>query len=243
MSDSSLNRPGGAVASRPLHFFWVVDVSGSMMGEKIGAVNYAIPNCLPDMKEAAAQNVNAKLLVRTLTFSSGASWVTPQATEVSDFVWQDVVAGGITDLGTALEKVAEQLTIPPMPERALPPVIVLLSDGQPTDNYKKGLEKLKALPWGRKAVRIAISIGQDADDEVLKEFTGNVEYVLKANNQKDLVKMIKWASTAASLVSQPKSSSDSDASAADDPHAAVPPPPADLDDEPIVLPDGFTGVF
>ena len=100
---------------------------------------------------------------------------------------------------------AAQLTIPPMSERALPPVLVLLSDGQPTDDYKKSLDKLLHLPWGKKAVRIAISIGQDADDDVLEQFTGNRELVLQANNPQALVKMIKWASTAASVVSAPAS--------------------------------------
>ena len=38
----ALKRPGGELASRPLHFFWVVDCSGSMYGEKIGTVNHAI---------------------------------------------------------------------------------------------------------------------------------------------------------------------------------------------------------
>ena len=92
-----------------------------------------------------------------------------------------------------------------MPERALPPVIVLLSDGQPTDDYKKSMEKLKKRPWFRKAVKIAISIGQDADDEVLIEFAGNKELVLQANNATALAKMIKWASTTASMVSAPSS--------------------------------------
>ena len=64
---------------------------------------------------------------------------------------------------------------------------------------------MKKLPWGKKAVKIAISIGQDADDTVLEEFTGNKELVLQANNAAALTKMIKWASTAASLVSAPAS--------------------------------------
>ena len=92
-----------------------------------------------------------------------------------------------------------------MSERALPPVLVLLSDGQPTDNYEKELGSLKALPWGKKAVKIAISIGEDADDSVLEEFTGNRELVLQANNPQALVKMIKWASTLVNQVSAPAS--------------------------------------
>ena len=114
-------------------------------------------------------------------------------------------ANGLTELGKAFDLLAAQLSIPPMPERALPPVIVLLSDGQPTDDYKKSMEKLKKLPWFRKAVKIAISIGQDADDEVLIEFAGNKELVLQANNATALAKMIKWASTTASMVSAPSS--------------------------------------
>ena len=111
----------------------------------------------------------------------------------------------MTELGKAFDLLAAQLSIPPMPERALPPVIVLLSDGQPTDDYKRSLEKLKKLPWFRKAVKIAISIGQDADDDVLVEFCGNNELVLQANNAAALAKMIKWASTTASMVSAPSS--------------------------------------
>lgn len=85
------------------------------------------------------------------------------------------------------------------------PVIVLLSDGQPTDSYKDGLNKLKSLPWFKKAVKIAISIGSDADDDVLEDFTGNKELILQANNAAALAKMIKWASTTASMVSAPSS--------------------------------------
>lgn len=201
----ALKRPGGELATRPLHFFWVVDCSGSMYGEKIGSLNNAIQSTIPEMRDAASNNPNAELLVRTLKFATGASWVTSTPVNIDDFAWNDLDAGGVTDLGAAFEMLAAQLTIPPMTDRALPPVIVLLSDGQPTDDYKKSLNKLLHLPWGKKAVRIAISIGQDADDDVLYEFTGNRELVLQANNPESLVKCIKWASTAASLVSAPAS--------------------------------------
>ncbi len=202
---TSLKRPGGELSARPLHFIWVVDCSGSMYGEKIGTVNHAIQTTIPEMADAADNNPNAQLLVRTLKFATGASWITPAPVPIENFAWDDLEAGGVTDLGKAFEMLAAQLTMPPMTDRALPPVIVLLSDGQPTDDYKYGLNQLLRLPWGKKAVRIAISIGQDADDDVLGQFTGNPELVLQANNPKMLVKMIKWASTAASVVSSPAS--------------------------------------
>ncbi|HNJ86216.1 MAG TPA: VWA domain-containing protein, partial [Agitococcus sp.] len=121
-----------------------------------------------------------------------------QATKVANFEWLDLKADGLTDMGKALKMVAEQLKMPPMAERALPPVLVLLSDGQPTDNFEEGLQALLDLPWGKKAVKIAIAIGEDADTDVLQQFMGSNSELkpLIAKNAEQLVNYIKWASTA-----------------------------------------------
>lgn len=191
-------RPGGELATRPLHFIWMADCSGSMdVDGKIQSLNTAIKEAIPNMQAVADENPNAQVLVRAVKFSSGAQWHVSQPTEVADFRWEDLSAEGVTDMGKALTMVAEQLRIPPMTERALPPVLVLISDGQPTDDYASGLKALMDEPWGRKAVRIAIAIGEDADTEVLQKFIGNPELKpLQANNPEALVKYIKWVSTA-----------------------------------------------
>jgi len=164
---------------------------------KIQALNNAIRESLPHMRAVADENPNAEVLVRAVSFSSGARWHVSQPTPVDGFTWEDLQADGVTDLGLALEMVADQMKIPPMSDRALPPVLVLISDGQPTDNFDKGLEKLMSQPWGKKAVRIAISIGADADDDVLQRFIGHAEIKpLQANSPESLVKYIKWVSTA-----------------------------------------------
>lgn len=107
-----------------------------------------------------------------------------------------IASGGNTDLGAALIKVADKLKMPPMVDRAMPPVIVLLSDGQPTDDFEAGLQALMAEPWGKRAVRLAIAIGRDADLDVLQKFIGNNEIPpLKAQNAGDLTRFIQWAST------------------------------------------------
>ncbi len=188
-------RPGGELATRPLHFIWICDCSGSMaIDGKIQSLNYAIQNALPDMQRIAGENPFAEMLVRTLRFSSGAQWVTPQAVRVSDFKWRDLSAAGVTDMGRALLLVAEELR--QLPERGLPPVLVLISDGQPTDNIEAGLKELLGSPWGKKAVRIAIAIGEDADQEVLQQFIGNPQIKpLQANNPESLVRHIQWVST------------------------------------------------
>ena len=83
-----------------------------------------------------------------------------------------------------------------MTKRALPPVLVLISDGHPTDDFNEGLRTLMVEPWGKKSVRIAIAIGEDADQNVLQKFIGHPEIrPLKANNPEALKNRIKWTST------------------------------------------------
>lgn len=189
-------RPGGEIASRELHFFFLVDTSGSMSGDKIGSLNFAIKEALPAMRKAADENPTAKLLVRAIEFGRTARWLNPTPQPVEDFYWTDLDAGGLTPMGEALELLASQLTMPPMSERALPPVIVLVTDGEPTDNFPRGLKAVLDLPWGKKAVRLGIAIGNDANHEVLKDFINNVEIpVLQANNAETLSNYIRWAST------------------------------------------------
>ncbi|MCK6515691.1 VWA domain-containing protein [Myxococcota bacterium] len=189
--------PGGPLATRPLHFIFIADCSGSMAGDKIQALNHAIREAIPHMRDVARGNPNAEVLVRSVKFSAGAQWHQSQATNVEAFEWKDLSAGGMTDMGQALTLVAGTLKTPPMPERALPPVLVLVSDGEPTDDFDSGLRTLLAEPWGKKAVRLAIAIGEGARLDVLQRFIGHNELQpLQANNAEQLVRFIRWASTA-----------------------------------------------
>jgi uncharacterized protein YegL len=228
-----MRRPGGELATRPLHFIWIADSSGSMSQDgKIQALNTAIHEAIPHMQKVADENPNAQVLVRALKFSNGAQWHISQPTDVADFRWTDLEAEGVTDMGKALSMVAEQLTIPPMTDRALPPVLVLISDGQPTDDYKKGLQELMDQPWGKKAVRIAIAIGTDADLDVLQKFIGNPEILpLQANNPESLVKYIRWVSTVVlKSASAPASQTAADPSTAANVPVPVAPPVVDADE-------------
>ena len=200
-------RPGGEMATRPLHFIWVVDSSGSMAGEKIQSLNFAIKESIPEMRRVADENPNASVLVRAIRFSSGAQWHISQPVDVNDFKWNDIAADGVTDMGAAMSLLADALKVSVLEERGLPPVLVLLSDGAATDDFDSGLKKLMTENWAKKAARIAIAIGDDADHEPLQKFIGNTEQKpLQANNAATLVKFIKWASTAVVItVSQPAS--------------------------------------
>ena len=216
--------PGGPIANRPLHFIFLADCSSSMSGDKIQALNHAIREAVPHMRDVAVGNPNAEVLVRAIKFSSGAQWHISQPTNVDVFEWNDLSTSGSTAMGRALSLVTDALKTPPMPERALPPVLVLISDGQPTDDFNGGLQALMAEPWGKKAVRLAIAIGEDADIDVLQRFIGHAEIQpLQANNAQELVNYIRWASTAVlQAASAPASQTQSASTGVNVP---LPPPP------------------
>ena len=227
-------RPGErAIAARPMHFFWIVDCSGSMMIDgKMQSLNNAIDESIPAMRDVAEENPFAEILVRTVRFSSGAQWQDSQPTAVADFKWTNLDAEGVTDMGAAFELVAEQLAVDKMGERGYPPVLVLLSDGQPTDDWKKGLDKLLNTPWGKRASRIAIAIGNDADHEPLQAFINNIEFpVLQANNPQRLVTLIRWASSAVSKAASAPASKKAEAPGEESGAQATPPPPPPEDED------------
>ena len=217
--------PNVRLASRPLHFIYLCDCSGSMAAQgKMQALNQAIRQSLPGMARVARDNPEARVLVRAVRFSDRAHWHIAAPTPVEELQWQDLQAGGVTAMGEALDLLGVQLDSPPMEERALPPVLVLISDGQPTDDFETSLGRLMRLPWAQKAVRLAIALGHDADLEVLQQFIGpdpscgevpgasgemprhavaratgsgrSPRRPLQASNATALAQYIQWASTA-----------------------------------------------
>ena len=86
------------------------------------------------------------------------------------------------------------------PSLSYAPVIFLMTDGYPTDNYKKGLEKLKNNNWYKYGMKIALGIGDYFDESVLEEFTENKELVVKAANSSQLAKLIKTIAVTSSQI-------------------------------------------
>ena len=190
-------RPGGEYAGRPLHIIWLLDCSGSMaQGGKIEALNNAIREVAPAMRKASEGNPEVQFYVRVIRFSSGASWHIAKPTPLSEIKWVDLTAEGETDLGQAFALLAEDMQSMPPNTRMLPPQIVLISDGKPTDDWKGALQALLSVPWAKRAVRQAIAIGQDADHETLRKFVDNPERpVLHVDNAEQLVRYFRYVST------------------------------------------------
>jgi uncharacterized protein YegL len=169
---------------------------------KMAALNTAVREVLPQLSDTSANNPHAQVLVRAIRFATGASWHLEAPADPDAVRWRDLSAGGYTDLGAALDLLAGALRAPAMPDRALPPAVVLVSDGMPTDDYAAALERLLQLPWARRSVRMAVAIGHDAAYETLAEFIGtpDVEPVTAANPEQ-LVLALRWATMHAARAS------------------------------------------
>lgn len=199
---------------RVMTLFYLVDTSGSMSGSRIGTVNAAMEECIPLLKEVAQANDDAEIKVAILQFSSGCSWVTPSSGPVGleDLIWNDLNAGGLTEFGGALLELDKKLSRNEYLKSqtgAYAPVILLLSDGGPTDNWNNALEQIKQNNWYKHAIKIAIDIESGSDRFVLEQFTGNPEAILDAKDTATLKKMIHKVSVRASeFQSHSKQSSD-----------------------------------
>ena len=193
-----------SVPRRTMTLFFLIDTSGSMEGNKIGAVNDAVVNVLPMLNDISETNPDAEIKVAALEFSSGVNWLYDEPKLAKDFIWQDVTAGGLTSLGGACAELAAKLSrnggFMQSASGSFAPAIILLSDGGPTDNYEAGLAKLQTNNWFKSAIKIAIAIGDDADKDVLKQFTGNSEAVITVHNIDALKQIIRVVAVTSSQI-------------------------------------------
>lgn len=202
------DRLGGEMVRRPLHFIWVLDVSGSMSGAgKIQALNNAIREAVPQLRDEARLNPHAQMLVRVLAFATEVEWIVREPTPIEQFRWPgvDAVPQGLTEMGLAMRELVGAMRELAEEARGFTPAIVLVSDGRPTHvvgpHFSLGLQELLAEPWGKGAVRMAIGVGRDVDMNALRRFIGREDVApVRADNPQQLVEALRWASTFVSRV-------------------------------------------
>ena len=202
-----------SIPRRKMTLFFVIDTSGSMAGSKIGSVNDAIENVLPMIGEISDENPDAEINVAALEFSTGTHWLYDEPKEAKDFIWQKVEADGLTSLGEACEELNKKLSrnggFMSSPSGCFAPAIILLSDGGPTDNFETGMRTLQGNSWFKNAIKVAIAIGDDADKDVLKQFTSSAEAVITVHNIDALKRMIRIiAITSSQIVMKSTSAAD-----------------------------------
>lgn len=168
--------PGGGVARRPLHVILLADCSGSMQGPKIQALNFAIGDMIQHFA-AWEREQEKRILIRAVAFANEPRWHIRDPLPAATMQWKElsVVDRGRTNMAPAFRLVAEAL-VNDQASRGLRPVLVLITDGLPTDRpaeFDAGLDAMLSVPAAREAMRIAVAIGGTARSDALSRFTGN----------------------------------------------------------------------
>ncbi len=182
------------VEARPLPVILLADVSGSMSVEgKIQTLNQAVREMIASFAEEE-DSARAEIQVAVITFGNWDVKVHQAFAPAQDIQWQDMQADGNTPLGGALTLITKLLEDKEyISSRAYRPTLVLVSDGQPNDEWESPLERLNQSERGKKAMRFAMAIGEDADTAMLQRFLNNSESrVFAAHETRQIKQFFRW---------------------------------------------------
>ena len=189
------------VSRKSLVIFFMIDTSGSMKGTKIGELNTIMEELIPEIRRVGEADTEVKVAV--LTFSTDVKWMYPEPISIEDFEWVRLNASGVTSMGAAFKELSSRMSRNSFlnsPSLSFAPVIFLMTDGYPSDDYEEGLKALSVNSWYKFALKAALGIGNEANDDMLAEFTGSADTVVHAYTGNQLAQMIKIVAVTASQI-------------------------------------------
>lgn len=160
--------------------YFLIDTSGSMIGAKIGALNDAMTNIIAEL-----QSEDTPIEISVWLYSNHVRRMYSNPIPVSDFEWENVDAGGMTAMGTACLELAKAFE----ESNSQNAIVIIISDGYPTDDFEEGIAALNASHSFTAAKRYAIAV-EGADVEALKRITGNPDMVFQIQNLNNLTSLL-----------------------------------------------------
>ena len=197
--DDPLSATG--VSRKSLVIFFLIDTSGSMKGKKMGELNTVMEELIPEIRRVGEADTEVKVAV--LTFSTDVRWMYSTPIPIEDFEWARLRANGVTSMGAAFKELSLRMSRNSFlnsPSLSFAPVIFLMTDGYPSDDYKAGLNELRNNSWYKFGLKAALGIGSEANDNVLAEFTGSADTVVHAYSGGQLAQMIKIIAVTSSQI-------------------------------------------
>ena len=207
---------------RRLPVYLLLDTSGSMYGEPIEAVKNGLQTLISTLRNDPYALETAYISI--ITFNTNAQQVVP-LTELSAFQPPSFDAGGCTALGEALELLSRKIDSEVAKTTTevkgdWKPLVFLMTDGEPTDDFTKGLSDFKNRKTG---MVVACAAGTRANTDLLKRITENVVQLDTADSA-TIKAFFKWVSASVST-----SSKSIDAGAGEtSTMSELPPPPPEV---------------
>lgn len=207
---------------RKLPVYLLLDTSGSMHGEPIQAVMNGVQVLASTLKQDPHALETAYLSV--ITFDSTAKQIVP-LTEIGSFEAPSLNANGLTSLGEALSLVAQRIETE-VAKTTLEqkgdwkPLVFIMTDGEPTDDFAKGLADFKRAKTG---IVVACAAGAGANTDTLKRITECVVQ-LDTTDSATIKSFFKWVSASVGVSSVKADTGGGEV----DGLKELPPPPAEV---------------
>ena len=156
-----------------IYVLFLVDCSGSMCGDRMDAVNLACSEILSNLDII---NPDVDIKVNVLKFDTDTSWMCTTPVLIEHFTWIQLEAQGLTSFGGACSELNSKMsrseffnTIHGLNKS----LIVLITDGEPTDDFERPLQSLQSNQFFKNANKFAIGIGEGFNEQILARFAGN----------------------------------------------------------------------
>ncbi|HKO19195.1 MAG TPA: TIR domain-containing protein [Acidobacteriaceae bacterium] len=162
---------GAAAHQRGFPLYLVIDTSGSMRGEPIEHLSASIRKLLDELPGVSSEIAP---MVSIIAFGDAAHEVVPLSPLSASTHNFELSAGGATALGSALHLLARRLADrSQLPVGHLAPMIVVFSDGQPTDDWESGLAAAARTEVWQSARKVCVALGSGPDLGVLRAIAGD----------------------------------------------------------------------
>ncbi|MVT07517.1 vWA domain-containing protein [Chitinophaga tropicalis] len=207
---------------RRLPVYLVLDTSGSMSGEPIEAVKNGVQVLISTLRQDPYALETA--FISLITFDSDARQLVP-LTDLSSFQMPEIKAAGGTSFGAALQLVADSISrevakSTPDVKGDWKPLVFLMTDGIPTDQWQSGLNAFQNSKIG---ITVACAAGSGADVSLLKQITNTV-VALDTADAATIKAFFKWVSASVSTGSQKIESGGKEVAGLNE----LPPPPPEV---------------
>ncbi len=188
---------------RRLPIYFVLDVSESMVGENHRKLQDGLESIVRNLRQDP--HALETVYLSAIAFAGQVKTIAPLV-ELVSFYPPKLPLGSGTSLGRALSHLMAELDRNTVKTTAdmkgdWKPIVFLLTDGKPTDNYASAVRQWKE-KYQNKASMVAVALGRHVDLRVLKELTENV-LVLEQTTDESFKKFISWVT--ASVSSQSRS--------------------------------------
>lgn len=164
--------------AKPLPVVLLLDTSSSMNagGEqsKIAELDSAVRDMIKDF--AHEEQLETEIQVSVITFGYDGVKLALPYTNASKVEMKKLEAQGNTPMGTALRMAKDIIEDKETtPSRAYRPLVILCSDGAPNDDWEAPMDNFIKDGRSSKCDRMAMAIGSDANEAVLKRFIEGTE--------------------------------------------------------------------